>query len=196
MRFIKTFGLICAAALLTQCSLFSPAPYSATNTYELTPACGPMTGCKVDKVIYVMPMQSYPGLKTANMRYTLQKHEVNYFSKNKWVAAPASMLQVLMVNHLQQRFSRVTTLQSDKTDIILKTTLLKFQQEFCGAQSQFHLCMKVEAINAKTHKVISLHNIDMIVPAPTANPYGGVIAANKATTIALQHINNLVLHAC
>lgn len=192
MRLFKLMFIISCIFLLNQCSVFSPAPYQTLNTYELSAACPSMNCPKINKNIYVAPMQAYPGLNTSSMRYTQKTYEVNYFTKNRWVAPPTTMMQPLLVTHLQQHFSKVTATPSPQTDVILKTTLVQFQQAFQGAQSQFHLCMKVEIINAKTNRVITIKTINVMVPACIATPYGGVVAANKATAFALKNITALL----
>ncbi len=190
VSFLKPIGLLCCVLLLTHCSLLGPVPYTDKKTYELN-APPPARG-KITKAIHVAPMQAYPGLNTERMRYQLQCYEVNYFAKSSWVAPPPAMLQSLLTTHVKQLASRARC--SDSDALILKTTLTQFEQRFQKQCSTFALGMQVEILDAKTSCVKTVKQINIVEPAPCANPYGGVTAANQAVNKLFKRIDKLLLN--
>lgn len=191
--FSKTTGIIFLSLLLCQCSLFSPSPYHTINMYEVEP-CVATPKQKTKKTIFVAAIQAYPGLTTSAMRYRIQTSKVDYFTKNCWVASPASMLHPLLITHLKQ-YAPNTNLQGSSANTMVKTTLTRFEQCFpCNACSKFNLSMQVELVNAKTDKTIAFETIDVSETATTATPYGGVLAANEAVGKLFLRIDALILH--
>ncbi|MBI5447969.1 MAG: membrane integrity-associated transporter subunit PqiC [Gammaproteobacteria bacterium] len=191
---MRSLGIILLCCLLTHCSIFSPVPHQQGNIYELSLPSPPCQDRR-HQFIYVAPMQTYPGLNTSGMRYSIKPYEINYFSKNRWVASPTDMLQPLLVTHLQQVFTDASTLQLPNTRLTLKTTLEEFEQVFLGSKSEFHLTMHVEIVQEKTGKTLTSTTLCLVEPVATATPYGGVIAANKTVDSLFNKIDYLIRQA-
>lgn len=192
--FLNILFIISMTMSLTHCSVFSPVPYQPATTYELSiPVCTCTSSKKINKSIYVAPIQTYPGLGTSAMRYTTKPYEIHYYSKNRWIAPPAAMLQPLLVTHLQQRFTEASMQQTANTNIVLQTTLEQFEQVFRGDTfSEFRLAMRVDITQALTGNVIRSKTICIAQPVTVATPYGGVIAANKSVEALFCEIDKLL----
>src|SRR3989338_8364999 len=180
--------------VLCQCSLFSPMPYIDQTIYELSVPCARTPETKTKKSIYLAPMEVYPGIASSDMKYLIKPYQANYFSKNDWVSPPATQLHYLLMTDLQRMFSYVSDTRIENVDVILKTTLIKFEQVFDprSKKSYFQVCLFAEVINPKIQRVIQSKTFEITETAPTADPYGGVLAANKAVEQLLNGIERLL----
>lgn len=193
-RFLAVLLIIFSALSLTQCSLFSPVPSQDETLYEINvPTCA-RDAHKIPAKIYLAPMQVYPGLNTSRMRYTVKDHQVDYFTKNRWVAPPNSMLQALLLANLQSLYRQATLLDDGSEDYRLNTTLSEFEQVFYCGCSEFHFAMRVELLDQENQRVIFNRTFRYIEPANPAAPYGGVMAANRATERFLHDLDKVLRH--
>jgi cholesterol transport system auxiliary component len=125
-----------------------------------------------------------------------EPYQVSYFVKSSWIESPAQMLQPLMVQTLQNThmFHAVNgTEAAGAYDYILNTQILKFEQDFTRPQSVFRLTLRVNLLGAVQHRVLRSQEITVVELAPQNTPYGGVIAANRATAKALVAIRHFCL---
>jgi cholesterol transport system auxiliary component len=56
------------------------------------------------------------------------------------------------------------------------------EQQFFSNPSRVRLALRAQLVETKTQSVLGTRSFEVFEPAPTDDPYGGVIAANKATT--------------
>lgn len=137
---------------------------------------------------------------TTDMAYTTEPYQVAYFANNGWAETPAKMLQPLIVQALQSThyFKAIgTSIISTRYDMILTTQLLQLQQDFTNknVRSQVHLVLRAQLINAATGRVIAARQFSAVEAAPTNNPYGGVIAANRAASVVMEELAAFCLRA-
>lgn len=133
---------------------------------------------------------------TDKMIYVTSPYKIGYFTKNRWSAEPAIMLQPLMMESLQNThyFSVVTSAPfSGYTDLRLDTTLLTLQQNFITNPSQIEMVIDARLVSSATQQVIGGQRFTIITPAPGNNPAAGVQATNEATTTFLKQLNIFVL---
>jgi|688.fasta_scaffold283090_2 cholesterol transport system auxiliary component len=137
-----------------------------------------------------------PGYESDQMIYLECPYELKSFSRNKWIAPPHEMLTSLISQSLRNTcFFRavVTPPFSGETHYKLETKLMKLQHEFFHCPSRVHLVLHAVLVDTNSHQAIGEHVFDVLVLAPKNNPYGGVLAANKAVKIVLSQLADFVI---
>jgi cholesterol transport system auxiliary component len=125
------------------------------------------------------------------MAYTAQPYQIAYFVKSRWADTPAQMLQSLLTQALQDThyFYMVgASPASGYYDYVLNTQLLQFEQTFSGHGSEFYITLRAQLIKTASNQVIATRQWTVIEAAPENTPYGGVIAANRATVKMLERV--------
>jgi cholesterol transport system auxiliary component len=198
MRIIgKILTLAAAVLLMAGCS---PVKLPNPSTYQLAPTMpvvAPVNKPVAQTLLVSLP-QNAAGYDTEKMAYVQHQYQLGYFTKNQWVDDPASMLQPLMVQTLQDshHFAAVTGAPfSGATDWRLDTTVLSLQQDFLTKPSQIELTVDARLVQTATQRIVAGKRFIITVPAPSNTPYGGVQAANQATTIFLQQLTQFVVSA-
>jgi len=141
--------------------------------------------------LFVSPTRAYPGFDTRRMVYVQQPHELGYFSRNEWADSPSRMFAPLLVQSLEHRgiFHAVVLSQNAaQADVRLDTEIVRLQQEFLSKPSKLHLTMRAQLIDSSTRQVLATQEFDVSEEAPSDDPYGGVIAANRAVNTVLARI--------
>lgn len=132
-----------------------------------------------------------PGYQTSAMVYVLTPYKLSAYANSRWVAEPTQMLMPLFVQVLRQTshfFAVVSPPFTGITDYRLDTQLLKLQQEFFLPISQVRLIVQASLIKTTTNRIVGTGLFEVIIPAPTNNPYGGVLASNQAANILSRRI--------
>lgn len=196
MFFIKlnrSCWLIITSFLLAACSIFSPVKTESINEYVVdTVSYGIHTHRGTTKTLAVSLPTANAIYRTKEMAYSIKPHEINYFAKNRWAETPAQMLHPLMIQTLQNahHFKVVAPPTGiGRYDLLLSTQVLKFYQDFCESGSVFRLTVRAQMIKVSNGKVLASKEFTVIEPAPCANPYGGVIAANRSTEKMLSQLS-------
>lgn len=183
----------CLAFLLSGCSLLSPVKSEPVHNYVLSPAI-PMAAAfkhQTGNTLLVTQMQSTAAYNTSQIAYSTQPYQVAYFAENRWATKPAQMLQLLIVQTLQKTHAFhavITPPVVSHYDLILVTQLLQLQQDFLTHPSQVHLQINAQLIDANKNQVIATRQFCVTEIAPQDNPYGGVLAANRATADVLRQL--------
>ena len=184
-------------------------------SFVLTTACAPvkatqvanytLTGVNTKRVanqptkktiLVSMPVAS-PGYQSQNMVYVNKPYQLNAFTHNNWVAPPAKMLMPLIVSSLRntnEYHAVVSPPFSGLTVLRLDTQLLELQQNFSGQESKVEMILEAELVDNVSNKVLATKHFKVIVPT-SADPYGGVVATNKATTRIMQQLASFAAKA-
>jgi len=178
---------------------FSPVDNAPAKTYVLSPTLPTVAASKKTKLTLLVeaPIAS-PALNTNEMAYVEKTYQLAYFSKNRWVDTPALMLQPLIIQALQNANYYKAVAASPfigDYDMVLNTRLLTLQQNFLQSPSQIQLSLRAQLVNYKTRQVIASKQFDIVEPTSENTPYGGVVAANRATTQLLQQLTEFCLQA-
>jgi len=187
--------IACNTILLAGCSL-KPVATSPTQMYVLNPTIPTITAKPIKAALLVEIPKSTQAFDTMQMAYVNKPYQLTYFSYNQWADTPAQMLHPLLIQALQNTghfHAVIATANSTQYDVTLNTRLLQLQQVFLHHPSQIQLNLRAQLINNATHHVIATQQFNITEPAPQDTPYGGVIAANKATEKLLQQITQFVL---
>ena len=124
------------------------------------------------------------------MIYVKRPHELQAFARSEWVDAPARMLGPLLVRALGRSgaFEAVTDAGSGAdAELRLETELVRLQHEFTARPSRVRLTLRVQLSDRARH-VLGVREIEAIEEAPSEDPYGGVVAANRAVQEALEGV--------
>jgi cholesterol transport system auxiliary component len=150
---------------------------------------------KVVSILVTVP-EATAGYQTEQMRYIKRPYTLEAFSKNTWVNPPASMLYPLLVQSLQKSgyFKAVLSSgYSEPIDYRIDTQLLRIQQNFIKRPSVLEFSAKVALTEAANNQVKASHIFNLEIPCPQDTPYGGVIAANKASAIFTAQVTDFII---
>ena len=192
----KILTMILITMILSACSL-SPVKPIEINTYTIN-AVNQQKLSKHPNIstILVLRPQAAASLQNKNILYQLKPHELKAFSKNRWIATPAQMLLPLLVQSLENSnyyHAVIASPFTGRTHYRLITKLSALYQDFTQRPSAIVMQMQAILVNTHTQKIIATETFSAHVPAPQNNPYGGVLAANRATKQILTNITRFVV---
>jgi cholesterol transport system auxiliary component len=177
---------------LAGCSSLRPTEAESVRTYLLEAQFDRAEQVKpIPLVLTVSPPRAAPGYITERMAFVRQPHMLEYFAKNRWAETPAKMLAPLLVRALELRtgFSAVTSSEGMvKGDVRLDAEIALLQQEFITSPSRLHMKLRVQLVEQTSYRVLATQVFDAVETAPTDDPYGGVIAANRMLPRLLSQI--------
>jgi cholesterol transport system auxiliary component len=181
-----------AVALLAACAALQPpeADHASTYVLEALPAAGAPRS-KRDLVLEVAAPRARPGFDTPQMAYTQRANALEYFARNRWADAPARMLAPLLAQALDQSggFRAVVQPPSLATaNLRLETELVRLQQEFSARPSRVRFTLRAQLIDVDARRVLASAEFDETEAAPSDDPYGGVLAANRALGRLLERL--------
>jgi len=181
-----------AVALLAACTALQPPESDHTSTYvlEANPAAGAPRP-KRDLVLEVSAPRARPGFDTPQMAYTLRANALEYFAKNRWADTPARMLAPLLAQALDHSGGFRAVVQAPSlaaANLRLDSELVRLQQDFGAKPSRVQLTVRAQLIDVDTRRVLASAQFDETEAAPSDDPYGGVIAANRALGRLLERI--------
>jgi cholesterol transport system auxiliary component len=196
---MKRILVLLLVLLLSGCSIFGPAKTGRDNTYVISAINSNCLHSYPTKLtLLVDTPEAMEAFNTAQMAYSRCPFELRYFSKSAWADTPPNMLLPLIVQSLQNtcHFHAVVAAPfSDHYDLLLNTQIIKLQQDFACCPSRVHIILRAQLINESTGNVMAARQFCVTAAAPCDNPYGGVIATNRATTFLLNELTCFVLQA-
>lgn len=195
VRDIKNSFCIMLAFLtltLSGCAVNINTNKYALNAFCVKPYCNHSKGC----AILVEEPTAQPGYDADQMIYLKKPFQLQSYSRNRWAAPPNQMLTTLIAQSLRNSgyFKAVVTSPFiGKTQYQLKSRLIKLQHEFFCCPSRVRLILEATLIEKQSHQVINEKVFEVVVSAPENSPYGGVVAANKSTSILLDQLAYFVV---
>ena len=169
--------------LLASCAGQSPHLYMLDGV-----EAPPYRGIRQPMTIALGEPGARAGYDTPDMAYTTKPHEIRYFSRNRWIAPPAKMLQPILSDALSKRFDQVVDAPA-AAGLRLDSEIVLFRQEFSGGSSRFHLVVKARLGRGDNR------TFDVSEPCASNDPYGGVLAANSAIAEVSRRIADYALEA-
>lgn len=190
---IRAVAALALAALVTACSslLPPPAPAPSLHLLDAMPAATAQAPQRRDLVLEVSAPKAWPGFDTAQMAYTTNPHALDYFARHRWADAPARMIGPLIARAVEQTGGFRAVVQSPTTvgaDLRLSTELVRLQQNFAAKPSESELVLRVQLVDVRARVVLATRTFEATEAAPTEDPDGGVIAANRATQRVLAQL--------
>jgi cholesterol transport system auxiliary component len=197
LSYLYRFFVVVFSVALTACSVLSPVQTGSQHEYLINT----VPSVPVKKVghatIVVATPDADPIYSSKDMVYTTYPYQVASFANNRWANTPSMMLQALMVQTLQNTHHYRVVVASPfpgHSDLILHSELLKLQQDFTRSPSVIRLTLRAQLINSNSSLVVAAKEFSVVEPAPRNDPYGGVIAANRAAAQLMKELANFCVH--
>lgn len=197
---IKNLVFLAMSFILSSCSLLGPVNQEQQKSYVLDtlPQHMPKHEARAATILVMQP-ETRPIYNTTQMAYTDKPYQVSYFSENQWAETPSQMLFPLLVQSLQNTnyfHAVVVAPYAGKYEYMLTTQILQLTQNFLHNTSYVDMSVRVQLSRVTTGQLIATKQFSRHVPMPQKSPYGGVIAANWATSSILREISEFcVKHA-
>jgi len=193
MNKINLVVLLIVQLFLTGCAVKTPV----VNQYKLDGFSNKHLGNRHASVsLLISEPEAVAGYQTEQMYYVKKPFGLSSFVHNAWVSSPAKMLLPLLIQSLQNTgyfYAVVTTPYANKADYRLDTQLVELQQNFLCKPSVIQFVVKVVLTHTEDDRVIASRIINLRVNCPQDTPYGGVIAANQATTTFTALVSDFVV---
>jgi cholesterol transport system auxiliary component len=177
-------ALLAAAAVLAACTpLKLPQPESqSTFLLDAQPSVTQQPA-RHDLALAVGETRAWPGFDGSAMAYTKRTNEIEFFARNRWAEPPARMITPLVAQALERSgaFRAVLRTRSPAAaDLRLETDLERLLQDFRSQPSRIELALHAQLIDLRNGRVLATQDFALTENAPSDDPYGGVIAANRA----------------
>lgn len=193
------FGAVTLCALLmSACAALQPEPtpgspilYSLDNTLKLVPAATRTMPPTTAPTLLISTPRAAAGFDSPRIIYVREPHKLEYFAHSEWIDTPARMLSPLIVAAVENSgaFRAVVhTPSSASGDLRLDTDILQLQQEFGGGTSRVRFVLRAYLVEDASRRVIASREFEALATAPSADPYGGVVAANQAVRAVLENL--------
>ena len=181
-------GALCAAAVAACVSLGPSTPstrYELEAVFDGQPVTGP------GPALVVAQPTAAPGFDGPRIVYVEMPHKLEFFSRSEWVDTPARMFAPLLVRALERSgaFASVAEARSAAAaSLRLETEIVRLQHEFTQRPSRVRLTVRIQLSDVPTRHALGAREIEAVEEAPSDNPYGGVVAANRAVRRVLDEI--------
>ena len=194
---------LCAAALSVAlaggCGAFGPTTTPQPSFYSLdsariesrTPTRSPPTVSQTAPTLIVNPPHAATVYDSQRIIYVRKAHQLEYFAHNEWVDTPARMLAPLIVaavEHSGAYRAVVLTPSAAAGDLRLDAEIMRLQHDFGSQPSRVRFTLRAYIVDNTTRRVLAWREFDETVAAASEDPYGGVVAANRAVQAVLEHL--------
>jgi cholesterol transport system auxiliary component len=175
------------------CSLLKPTPTPPPAFYSLDGARDASAAAAPDgaPTLIVNPPSAVAGFDSSRIIFVRETHKLEYFAHSEWVDPPARMLMPLLaaaVGRTGAFRAVVLTPSAAAADLRLDTQIIRLQHEFLAQPSRVRFTLRAHLVDNKTRHVIAWREFDAVAPAASENPYGGVVAANRAVQTVLEEL--------
>jgi len=141
--------------------------------------------------LIVNPPHAAAGFDSRRIIYVREAHQLEYYAHNEWVDTPARMVAPLIVAALENSgtFRAVVLTPSAATgDLRLDTEIIRLQHDFASSPSRVRFTLRAYLVDNTTRRVLARREFDETVAADSDEPYGGVVAANRAVHTVLDQL--------
>lgn len=196
--FLK-FSFLALATLMTLsgCTLFSPVKNENTTIYIIdSHAHKQPHKRKIDRTILVTTPETNALYNTLQLAYTTRPHQVDYYIKSQWAETPSQMFLPLITRTLAKTHHYQAVASSPSLaqyDYLLNTNILELLVDFTQRPASVRLVLRAELISMKNNRVVAVKEFSIREPLPQYSPYGGVLAANRASSLLLGQLARFCL---
>jgi len=148
--------------------------------------------------LIVNPPSAASGFDSIHIIYARGSHVHEYFSHSEWADTPAHMLAPLIVAAIENVGAfRAVVLGPGVAagDLRLDTEIMQLEQDFVDQPSRVRFTLRAYIVDDATRRVIAWRQFDETVAAASEDPYGGVVAANRAVQIVLEKLASFCAEA-
>ena len=187
----KAASLAVLAVALAGCALFASPGAAPPRLFALDPpraSARPRNAAA--QTIDIAPPGARAGFDGPRMAYVTRPYELNFFARHQWVEPPARMLAPLLTEALE-RDGRFETMQgggSLDAALRLETEIVALQQEFAAHPSQVRFTLRAQLLDPAARRVLASSAFEAVETAPSDDPYGGVVAANRAVARVVEEV--------
>jgi cholesterol transport system auxiliary component len=194
---IRIIGMAVFLVSLLELAACSPVKTAVSNQYKLEAfSSRVLSKNKTNITLLVSQPESMAGNQTEQMRYIQKPFELESFVHNAWVSSPANMIYPLIVQSMQRTgyfYAVASGPYVDKADYRLDTQIIALQQSFLRKPSVEELVVKAMLTHIEDNRIVASRIINQRIPCPMDTPYGGVLAANKATLAFTAELDEFVI---
>ena len=180
-----------ALLALSGCALFASPADAPPSLFALVPwSESDQPRQLAAQTLEIAPPGARPGFDAARMAYVTRPFEIQYFARHQWVEAPASMLAPLLGDAIERgrSFQAVRSGDGAAASLRLETEIVALQQEFTAQPSRVRFTLEARLLDGLERRVLAAAAFEAVEPAPSEDPYGGVIAANRAVARVLEQV--------
>lgn len=192
-RHLTYISLALVSLGMAGCTLMGPEKQPSQHTYNLkAPAYHSHRAHTRPITLMVNTPTASSGYQSKKMIYNQKNYELSTFARNVWAGAPADMLKPIILQSLRNTgyfHAVIGTPVSARRNLRLKVNLIELRQDFTLCPSQVKMSLSAALIADQSDRVINSRVFATQVTAPQETPYGGVIAANKATAILMRQLS-------
>ncbi len=193
---------LCLSALVA-CSALQPTSTPPTTFYSLdnSTSTAPKMAAASAKpaltttTLVINPPHAAAGFDGPHIIYVREPHKLEYFAHSEWVDPPARMLTALLVAAIEKTGSFgavVLTPGAASGELRLDTEIIRLQHEFQTSPSRVRFTLRATLVDDKSRRVLAWREFDAIEPASSEDPYGGVLAANRAVQTVLDDLSQFL----
>ena len=189
--------------LATGCSALRPAATEQPSFYSLdsvrieakaltqAAATRPITA----PTLIISPPHAASGFNSQRIVYTRGAHKLEYYAHSEWVDTPARMVAPLIVSALGNSGAFravVLTPSAAAGDLRLDSEILRLQHALNSTPSHVRFTLRAYLVDNTTRQILAWHEFDETLVATREDPYGAVVAANRA----VQNVMEKLAHFC
>ena len=176
--------------LVAGCGALPTPPASApVSTYRLAPTIPPGSDERASEaVLAVSRPTASPAFATPRLAYQQRDFEVRYYASNEWVAAPADMLERVLVDALAASGRFVSVVGDADTRLAgrrLDVDIREMTHDLRGATANARIALRAQLIDAERGALIAAREFAHVQALEDAGPYAGVQGLNAALTALL-----------
>jgi cholesterol transport system auxiliary component len=189
---VRILAMLIGAALAGGCSglLLGPEP-PPVRTYLLAPDLPPASLSPRGPTIAVSRPEAAAGYGSPRMAYVERDYRLDYFADNAWVDTPANMLHPLLAKALRAtgRFRAVAEdVRGLEMDLRLDTLIVELRQDFRRRPSRGSILLRAHLVDPERRRLVATRSFQGDARAPSDDPYGGVVAINRALRQLLEEL--------
>src|SRR3990167_6596596 len=173
-----------------------PAFYALEGTQGAAPvavsATPPAAASSTAPTLIINPTHAAAGFDSPRMIHVRETHRLEYFAHSEWVDPPARMLAPLLVAAIENTGAFRAVVQTPSAaagDLRLDTEIIRLQQEFGTQKRRVRFTLRASLVDEGPRRVLARREFDTAVPAASDDPYGGVVAANRAVQTVLEQLS-------
>ena len=189
------FTLVAGCSALHPTAVEQPSFYSLDNvrteTRATMPAPAPSALPITAPTLIVNPPRAASGFSSQRIVYVREAHQLEYYAHSEWVDSPARMIAPLIVAAVGNSRSfraAVLTPSAANGDLRLDTEIVRLQHDLSGKPGNVRFTLRATIVDNTTRKVLARSEFDETIASASDDPYGGVIAANRAVQVVLEQL--------
>lgn len=189
---------LCACSALRPTATPPPAFYSLDSARGAAPLPAPAAAQATAPTLIINPPHAAAGFDSQRIIYVREPHKLEYFAHSEWVDPPARMLGPLLVAAIENTGAFRAVVLTPGTaagDLRLDTEIIRLQHEFQTQPSRVRFTLRAYLVDDKTRRVLAWREFDDDTAAASADPYGGVVAANRAVQTVLEKLAHFCAEA-